>query len=107
VSGKRQKTQQLQLAFMSEGRGEAPRADLEGIEPPAVKRQPESPAHTERMMEAVCNRENLWKAIKRVQANKGSPGMDGMTVVQLSPFLAKHWPAIREQLLQGTTSRSR
>jgi len=102
VSGKRQKTQQLQLAFMSEGRGEAPMADVRGTEPPAAKRQSESPAGTERWMEAVCDRENLRKALKRVQANKGSAGIDGMTVHQLPGCLAKHWPAIREQLLQGT-----
>jgi RNA-directed DNA polymerase len=53
-------------------------------------------------MEAVCNRENLRKALKRVQGNKGSGGIDGMTVKQLPGYLAKHWPAIRDQLLQGT-----
>jgi len=102
VSGKRQKTRQLQLAFMSESRGEAPMADMRGTEPPAAKRQPESPARTESWMEVVCNRENLWKALKRVQANKGSAGVDGMTVKQLPGYLAKEWPAIRDQLLQGT-----
>ena len=102
MSGKRQKTRQLQLAFMSEGRGEAPTADVRGTEPPAAKRQSESPAGTESCMEAVCNRGNLWKALKRVQANKGSDGVDGMTVQQLPGYLAKHWPAIRERLLQGT-----
>jgi RNA-directed DNA polymerase len=102
VSGKRQKTQQLQLAFMSERRGETPTADVRGTEPPAAKRQSESPAGTESWMEAVCDRENLWKALKRVQANKGSAGVDGMTVQQLPGCLAKRWPAIREQLLQGT-----
>jgi len=76
--------------------------DVQGTEPPAAKRQPESPAGTESWMEAVCNRENLWKALKRVQANKGSAGVDGMTVKQLPGYLAKHWPVIREQLLQGT-----
>ena len=53
-------------------------------------------------MEVVCNRENVWKALKRVQANKGSAGVDGMTVRQLPGYLAKQWPAIRDQLLQGT-----
>ena len=77
-------------------------ADMRGTEPPAAKRIAESPAGTESLMEAVCNRENLWKALKRVQANKGSPGVDGMTVQKLPGYLAKQWPAIREQLLQGT-----
>ena len=104
MSGKRQKIQrkQLHLAFGSEGRGESPDAEHEGTEPPAAKRGPESPAGTESWMEAVCDRENLWKALKRVQANKGSAGVDGMTVQQLPGCLAKRWPAIREQLLQGT-----
>jgi len=102
VSGKRQKIRQTQLAFMSDSRGEAPTADMRGTEPPAAKRSTESPANTECGMEAVCNRENLWKALKRVQANKGSGGIDGMTVKQLPGYLAKHWPAIRDHLLEGT-----
>jgi RNA-directed DNA polymerase len=102
VSGKRQKIRQTELAFMSDSRGEAPTADMRGTEPPAAKRPTESPANTECGMEAVCNRENLWKALKRVQANKGSGGIDGMTVRQLPGYLAKHWPAILDQLLEGT-----
>jgi hypothetical protein len=47
VSGKRQKTEQLQLAFMSDSRSEAPRADVQGTELPTAKRPPESPAGTE------------------------------------------------------------
>jgi hypothetical protein len=39
---------------------------------------------------------------KRVKANKGSAGVDGMTVQQLPEHLKQHWPAIREQLLSGT-----
>ena len=101
MSGKRQKTQ-LQLAFMSDSRGEAPRADVRGTEPSTAKRSTESPANIEQWMEAVCSRENLRKALKRVEANKGSAGMDGITVKQLPGYLAKQWPAIREQLLQGT-----
>jgi len=37
-----------------------------------------------------------------VKANKGSPGVDGMTVVGIKDYLKQHWPAIREQLLNGT-----
>jgi RNA-directed DNA polymerase len=37
-----------------------------------------------------------------VKANKGSPGIDGMTIVELLGHLKEHWPAIREQLLNGT-----
>ena len=57
---------------------------------------------TETLMEEVLRRENLRAALKRVQANKGAPGVDGMTVDELAGYLRKAWPAIREQLLQGT-----
>jgi RNA-directed DNA polymerase len=53
-------------------------------------------------MEEVCERENLKEALRQVKANKGSSGVDGMTVVALSAYLRQHWPAIREQLLNGT-----
>jgi RNA-directed DNA polymerase len=100
MGGKRQKNQLL-LAFTSESRGEAPTAGREGSEPPVAKRETENPADNERLMEEVCSRENLWKALTRVQANKGSPGVDGMTVQQLPGYLREHWPAIRDQLLSG------
>lgn len=57
---------------------------------------------TETLMEEVLRRENLRAALKRVQANTGAPGVDGMTVDELPGYLRKAWPAIREQLLQGT-----
>ena len=53
-------------------------------------------------MEEVCERENRRAALKRVRANQGSPGIDGMTVDELPGYLEQHWPAIREQLLSGT-----
>jgi len=53
-------------------------------------------------MEEVCERENCKQALRRVKANKGSAGVDGMTVEQLPRHLKEHWPAIREQLLSGT-----
>ncbi len=53
-------------------------------------------------MEEVCERENLKQALKRVRANRGSPGVDGMTVQELLGYLKEHWPALREQLLEGT-----
>ncbi|MFY9528065.1 MAG: hypothetical protein WBC04_02100 [Candidatus Acidiferrales bacterium] len=62
----------------------------------------ESPAMAERLMEEVCERENCKQALRRVKGNKGSPGVDGMTVHQLPGYLKQHWPAIREQLLNGT-----
>jgi group II intron reverse transcriptase/maturase len=53
-------------------------------------------------MERVCERPNLQAALKRVRKNKGSPGIDGMTVDELPDYLRAQWPALREQLLAGT-----
>jgi retron-type reverse transcriptase len=101
MSDKRQKNQ-LVLAFTEEGRSEAPRASREGTESHTAKCETERPASHEQLMEEVCGRENCWQAYKRVKANKGSPGIDGMTVGELSGYLKQHWPSIREQLLCGT-----
>jgi RNA-directed DNA polymerase len=101
MSGKRQKNQ-LQLAFEAESRSEAPRIANEGTETLKANCDPESPAITERLMEEVLERENLKEAWKRVKANQGSAGVDGISVQQLPRHLIKHWPTIREQLLNGT-----
>jgi RNA-directed DNA polymerase len=101
MGDKRQKNQ-LELAFMEEGRSEAPTASGEGTESSAGKRGIESPAIAEQLMEEICGRENCKQALKRVKANKGSPGVDGMTVYDLPGYLKQRWPAIREQLLSGT-----
>src|SRR5579862_9685417 len=100
MDDKRQKIQ-LELAWGEEVKGEAPKLFSPGTESSAAKRGTESPANTESLMEEVCERENCKQALKRVKANKGSPGVDGMTVQQLPGFLQQHWPAIREQLLSG------
>ena len=101
MSDKRQKNQ-LYLAFPAAGRGEAPKAAGEGTESLAAKRSRESPATDERLMEAICERENCRQALARVQANQGSPGVDGMTVQVLPGYLQEHWETLREQLVRGT-----
>ncbi len=53
-------------------------------------------------MEEVVERGNAKAALKRVKQNKGSPGVDGMTVDELPKYLVEHWEKIREQLLAGT-----
>jgi RNA-directed DNA polymerase len=53
-------------------------------------------------MQEVLQPENLKAALRQVQANKGAPGIDGMTVKQLPEHLTTHWPRIRQQLLEGT-----
>ena len=53
-------------------------------------------------MEAVVEKGNMQRAYKRVVANKGSAGIDKMTVTQLAPYLREQWPAAKQKLLNGT-----
>lgn len=101
MDDKRQQIQ-LKLAFMEECKGEAPRASGEGTEASVAVRAPESPAICEYLMEEVLERDNLRKALRRVKSNKGSPGIDGMSVWQLPGYLQEHWQEERDQLLGGT-----
>jgi len=103
MSDKRQKNQlQMALAFTGEGRSEAPRAPGEGTESLTANCETESPAREEQLMEEICGRENCQRALRRVKANKGSAGIDGMKVSELPGYLKQHWPALREQRLSGT-----
>jgi len=101
MSDKRQKNQ-LVLAFTEMSRSEAPRDSGEGTEALMAKRKAESMVGSEQLMEAVCERKNCEQALARVKSNKGSAGIDGMTVEELPTYLKKHWPIIREQLLSST-----
>jgi RNA-directed DNA polymerase len=104
VSLKDDKQQNIQseLDFSSAPTGEAREAGREETEPPGTTHGTENPASTNRLMEEVCERENRREALRRVKANKGSPGVDGMTVDEITDYLQQHWPAIRERLLNGT-----
>ena len=93
---------QTELNFSSTPVGEAREAEREATESLSTMNDPESPASTNRLMEEVCERENLKEALRRVKRNKGSAGVDGMTVGGITDYLKQHWPAIREQLLNGT-----
>lgn len=94
---------QLELAFGAEARGEAPSAVPGGSEVEAARAEPERPAaEYGPRMEQVVERDNLRKALKQVQRNKGAPGIDGMTVDDLAAYLKDRWPEIRAQLLAGT-----
>jgi RNA-directed DNA polymerase len=56
----------------------------------------------ERLMEEIVQRENVEQAIRRVVANKGAPGVDGMTVKELWPYMRANWIGIKKQLMEGT-----
>src|SRR5882757_5825857 len=98
----KQQNIQTELDFSSAPTGEARKTGREGTGSSGATSGTESPASTNRWMEEVCERENLKAALQRVKANKGSPGVDGMTVIGIKDYLKQHWPAIREQLLSGT-----
>src|ERR1700731_2346316 len=93
---------QLRLDFSSAPTGEARQAGREDIESLSVVSEPDRPANTCRVMEEVCQEENLKEALRQVRSNKGSAGVDGMTFDKLGDYLKQHWLVIREQLLNGT-----
>ncbi len=98
---RRQKIQH-ELAFAGEGRSEAPKSSAEGIESTAGKLGTESLANTDKLVEEACEKGNLKEALRRVKANAGAAGIDGMTVKGLPDFLRENWPRLKEQLLTGT-----
>jgi group II intron reverse transcriptase/maturase len=53
-------------------------------------------------MEMICGRENMLNALKRVESNKGAPGVDGMGTAQLRGYLRRHWEKIKRALLDGS-----
>lgn len=95
----RQKSEQLELALG--GGGEASLAQRSGEAPTAIDGDARS-GNDHRLMEAAVERSNARAALKRVRQNRGSPGIDGMTVEALPKYLAEHWEALRAQLLAGT-----
>ena len=97
----RQKNQH-ELAFEEEMRGEAPRSPQKGIESTAAGLGTESQANTDRLIEEACEKENLKEALRRVKANAGAAGVDGMSVGELPEYLRENWSRLKEQLLSGT-----
>ncbi len=98
-SDKRQNTRQ-QPGSSSRGPGEAKETRRGEIESFPAFNEDESPANTDRIMEEIGEWENLKEAMWRVKANKGSAGIDGMTVDELPDY--RELLVIREQLLSGT-----
>ena len=80
--------------------GEAGNGGAGETESLLVAHEHENPANTERMMEEICEWENLKQALWGVKANKGSAGIDGRTVEELPDY--RDLQILREQLLNGT-----
>lgn len=106
MSSTRQKTQfqqdQLLLAFAREDRSESPMAREEGTVLPAADSTTESPTSSDRLMESICDPENLDTAMAKVIANGGAPGVDGMRVKELEKYFERHRDRIIGELLAGT-----
>jgi group II intron reverse transcriptase/maturase len=96
--GRRQKPRQLGLPF--DTRGEAPRCERSGEPSTAGQGDARSGIDVE-LIELVVERSNVEMALKRVKKNKGSPGIDGMTVDELPAYLGQHWDRLRADLLAG------
>ena len=69
---------------------------------PAQTEREAQPARVEELWETVFSRDNLNRALQRVENNKGAPGVDAMTVAELRPWLRVHWPEVRAKLEAGT-----
>jgi RNA-directed DNA polymerase len=54
------------------------------------------------LLREALTRENMQQALKRVKANKGAAGVDGLDIAQTIEHLRTHWAQIRQQLLQGS-----
>ncbi len=111
MDAERQQGRAYQLTFDFEGTAETPRHDQGGDDGirPARPEEPQTPtasdptrALTERLMEEVCRPENLNRAYRRVKANKGAPGVDGMTIAELRSWLATHKEEFIATLLDGS-----
>jgi RNA-directed DNA polymerase len=96
----------MKLTIFEECKGEALNTP-KWVETAMVTHKTKYPAgnnikiETSRLMEEIVDRENMLKALKRVTRNKGSPGIDGMTVTELGTYIENHWEQIKQDILLG------
>ena len=64
---------------------------------PPITATKEPIQNTASLIEEMLERENMMKAYKQVVRNKGSPGIDGMTVEDLKDYLKEHWLQLRDE----------
>lgn len=97
--GRRQKPREQGLPL--EGRAEGPSVQRSDEPSTATNGSGRSGCDDEKLLELVVEGSNVEAALRRVKKNKGSPGIDGMTVEELPTHLAKHWSQLREEILAG------
>ena len=54
-----------------------------------------------RLLEAILYKDNFNRAYKRVKANKGAPGIDGMTIEEALPYLKEHQQELTDRIYRG------
>lgn len=94
------KFQKTSETLKNEDRGEASMSSCKG-NGFTTNQRTERPNFTTNLLEEVISQSNLKLALKRVHQNKGSAGVDGMSVNELSDYLKRNWHQIRDKLLQG------
>ncbi len=97
--GRRQKSGQPEATL--EHRGEASAVEWSDEPQSATHESGRSGPDGDDLMSLVVERSNVEAALRRVTKNKGSPGIDGMTVEELPTYVATHWNALRGDLLAG------
>jgi len=68
----------------------------------AAMEQPALGLPSENLMEQIVEPANMQRAWKQVKANRGAPGVDGMTIAEFPEFIRAHWLHVRQQLLDCT-----
>jgi len=96
-NAKRQKTKQLELSLGGKGEAPMPRRSVEAL----TAAHGNERSRNDGLMERVVEEGNVKAAVRRVRQNKGSPGMDGMSVEELPRHLEGNWEGIRAELLAG------
>ena len=102
---KPQKSEQLTFDFSARGEArkrwgkgrQACAADTAG----EAKADPAAPALAQGLVEAMLRGHNVERALRRVEANRGAPGVDGMRTEALRPYLRAHWGRLKQELLEG------
>ena len=85
----------------SEGRGQNPHRTRSGVSNTTASWE-RSRSETLQLMDAVVERKNMVAALRRVERNRGAPGIDKMTVDELRPYLQAHWSQIKAELLDDS-----
>lgn len=89
--------------FPGPNSGRKPRGSPAKASSAAAMEKKPNPRMTQ-LMEAVVERSNMIMAMRRLEKNKGSGGIDEMTTQELRSYLKEHWPKIKEELLEGGLS---